>query len=155
VAATKNILTSLHGKRVGLASDGKLVVNGRTVVTQDDAGSQLLVQGTPGTLNATGTLTAALIVTGIVTSSAASAVVATVDTGTAMDTALSATIAIGEAFDWSAINTHATNAFTVTAATDHTLVGSGVVDTDAVGGGSGRFRSKRTAANVWVTYRIG
>ena len=155
MAATKNILTSLHGKRVGLASDGKLVVNGRTVVTQDDAGSQLLVQGTPGTLNATGTLTAALIVTGIITSSAASAVVATVDTGTAMDTALSATIAIGEAFDWSAINTHATNAFTVTAATDHTLVGSGVVDTDAVGGGSGLFRSKRTASNTWVTYRIG
>ena len=155
MAATKKILTSLHGKLAGLAKDGKLVVAGRTAVTQDDAGSQLLIQGTPGTLNATGTLTAALIVTGIVTSSAASAVVATVDTGTAMDTALSATIAIGEAFDWSAINTHATNAFTVTAATDHTLVGSGVVDTDAVGGGSGRFRSKRTAANVWVTYRIG
>lgn len=155
MAATKNILTSLHGKRVGIASDGKLVVNGRTAVTQDDAGSQLLVQGAPGALNATGTLTAALILTGIVTSSAAAAVVATVDTGTAMDTALADTVAIGEAFDWSAINTHATNAFTVTAAADHTLVGSGVVDTDAVGGGSGRFRSKRTAANTWVTYRIG
>lgn len=155
MAATKNILTSLHGKRVGIASDGKLVVNGRTAVTQDDAGSQLLVQGAPGALDATGTLTAALILTGIVTSSAAAAVVATVDTGTAMDTALADTVAIGEAFDWSAINTHAINAFTVTAAAGHTLVGSGVVDTDAVGGGSGRFRSKRTAANTWITYRIG
>ena len=152
MAATKNILTSIHGKRIGLASDGKLVVNGRTAVTQDDAGSQLLVQGAPGALNATGTLTAALILTGIVTSTAAAVVVATVDTGTAMDTALADTVAIGEAFDWSAINTHATNAFTVTAAAaGHTLVGSGV----AVGGGSGRFRSKRTAANTWVTYRIG
>lgn len=152
MAATKNILTSLHGKRVGIASDGKLVVGGRTAVTQDDAGSQLLVQGAPGALNATGALTAALILTGIVTSSAAAAVVATVDTGTAMDTALADTVAIGEAFDWSAINTDAINAFTVTAAAaGHTLVGSGVVD----GGGSGRFRSKRAAANMWITYRIG
>lgn len=155
MAATKQILTSLHGRKVGLSRDGKLVVNGRTAITQDDAGIQRGLQGAPGTLDATGTLTAALLATGIVTSSAASAVVATVDTGTAMDTAFAATVAIGEAFDWSAINTHATNAFTVTAATDHTLVGSGVVDTDAVGGGSGRFRSRRTAANTWVTYRIG
>ena len=154
MASTKQILVSLHGKRVGLSRDGKLVVGGRTAVTQDDAGTSLTLQGAPGTLNATGTLTAALISTGIVTSSAAADVVATVDTGAAMDTALSGVVDIGEAFDWSAINTHASNAFTVTAAASgHTLVGSGVIDAD-LGGGSGRFRSRRTAADTWVTYRL-
>ena len=155
MTATVKILTSVHGRRLGLSASGKLVVNGKTALAADDAGVVVKTQGTPGALNATGTLTAALVATGIVTSTAAAAVVATVDTGTAMDTALAAEVAIGDGFEWSAINTHATNAFTVTAATGHTLVGSGVVDTDAVGGGSGRFFSKRTAANTWVTYRLG
>lgn len=147
MAATKNILTSIHGKRIGLSQDGKLVVNGRTVATQDDAGTTPVVQGTPGTLNATGTLTAALIASKIVTSTTAAAVTATVDTGTAMDTALSGTVAIGEAIDWSVINT-GPNTFTVTAASGHTIVGAGAVATAT----SGSFRSKRTAANTWVTY---
>lgn len=149
MAATKKILTSLHGKLVGIAHDGKLVVAGRTVPSVDDAGLAVKVQGAPGTLNATGTLTAALVAAGIVTSTTAAAVTATVDTGTAMDTALAATVAIGDGFEWSAIATGA-NAFTVTAAATHTLVGSGVVATAT----SGRFFSKRTAANTWVTYRL-
>lgn len=107
------------------------------------------VQGTPGTLNATGTLTCALILSGIVTSSTAAAVVATVDTGTAMDAALDSA-AINDAVFWSAINTGGSNAFTVTAASGHTLVGSGVVALST----SARFLSRRTAAATWVTYRL-
>jgi len=149
MASTKKILTSLHGKLVGIAHDGKLVVAGRTATTADDAGVIVKPQGTAGELNATGTLTAALVSTGIVTSTTGAAVVATVDTGTAMDTALSGTVAIGDGFEWSAINTGA-SAFTVTAAASHTLVGSGVVATVT----SGRFFSKRTAANTWATTRL-
>lgn len=112
-----------------------------------DAVLQAKIQGTPGVLNATGTLTAAMIAAGIVTSTTAAAVAATVDTGTVMDAALD--MAIGDSFDWSAIATGA-NAFTVTAAADHTLVGSGVVATAT----SGRFRTRKTAANTFVTYRL-
>lgn len=112
-----------------------------------DAVLQTKLQGDPGVLNATGTLTAAMMAAGIVTSTTAAAVAATVDTGTVMDAALD--LAIGESFDWSAIATGA-NAFTVTAAADHTLVGSGVVATVT----SGHFRTRKTAANTFVTYRL-
>ncbi len=111
------------------------------------AQSEATYQGDPGTLNATGTLTAALIKGRIVTSTTAAAVVATLDTGTVMDA--SGTYAIGDAWDWSAIATGA-NSFTVTAAAGHTLVGSGVVATVT----SGRFRTRKTAANTFVTYRL-
>jgi hypothetical protein len=108
----------------------------------------LVAQGDPGTLNATGTLTDALILGGLVTSTTAAAVVATLDTGAIMDA--SSTFAINDAFFWSAINT-GSNAFTVTAAASgHTVVGAGAVSA----GTSGRFMTRKTAANTFVTYRI-
>jgi len=106
------------------------------------------VQGSAGTLNATGTLTAALILGGIVTSTTAAAVTATLDTGTVMDAA--ATFAINDAFDWTAVNTGGANAFTVTASAGHTIVGAGAV----AFGTSGRFRTQKTAANTFVTTRL-
>lgn len=104
-------------------------------------------QPTPGTLNATGTLTAALILGGIVTSTTAAAVAATLDTGTVMDAAL--TMAVDDSFDWNVINTGG-NTFTVTAATGHTIVGVAAVVTVT----SARFRTRKTAANTFVTYRM-
>lgn len=104
-------------------------------------------QPTPGTLNATGALTAALILGSIVTSTSGAAVAATLDTGTVMDT--SATFAIGDSFDWSVINTGG-NTFTVTAAAGHTIVGVATVATVT----SARFRTLKTAANTFVTYRL-
>lgn len=104
-------------------------------------------QPTPGVLNATGPLTASLILAGIVTSTTGAAVAATLDTGTVMDT--SGTFAIGDSFDWSVINTGG-NAFTVTAAAGHTIVGVAAVATVT----SGRFRTTKTAANTFITYRI-
>jgi hypothetical protein len=107
-------------------------------------------QGAPGVLNATGTLTAAMIAAGIVTSTTAAAVTATLDTGAVMDAALE--MEIGESFDWSAINTGAANAFTVTpAASGHTVVGAGAVALTS----SGVFRTRKTAADTFITYRIG
>jgi hypothetical protein len=104
-------------------------------------------QPTPGVLNATGALTAALILGGIVTSTTGAAVAATLDTGTAMDAA--ATFAVDDAFDWSVINTGG-NTFTVTAAAGHTIVGVAAVVTVT----SALFRTRKTAANTFVTYRI-
>lgn len=103
---------------------------------------------TPGALNATGALTAALIFGGVVTSTTGAAVVATLDTGTVMDTVID--MDVNEAFLWSAINSGASNAFTVTAAAGHTIVGSGVVALST----SGRFLTRRTAANTFITYRL-
>lgn len=105
-------------------------------------------QGAAGALNATGTLTAALVLGGVVTSTTAAAVTATLDTGTIFDAA--STFAIGDYVDWSAINTGGTNAFTVTASTGHTIVGAGAVAANT----SGRFRTNKTAANTFVTYRL-
>ncbi len=54
-----------------------------------------------------------------------------------------------DSFDWSVINT-GPNTFTVTAATDHTIVGAAAVATAT----SGLFRTRKTAANTFVTYRV-
>lgn len=105
-------------------------------------------QGAPTALNATGALTAAAIFSGIVTSTTAAAVAATLPTGAVMD--LATTMAIGDAFDWSVITTGA-NAFTVTAAASgHTVVGNMVV----AAGKAGRFRTRKTAADTFVTYSL-
>lgn len=104
-------------------------------------------QAVPDTLNATGTLTALMIEKGIVTSTTAAAVVATLDTGAIMET--SSEWAIGDSIEWSAIAT-GLNSFTVTASAGHTIVGSGVVATVT----SGRFRTKKTAVDTFVTYRL-
>jgi hypothetical protein len=105
---------------------------------------------TPGTLAATGTLTWALISSGIVTSTTAAAVTGTLPTGAVMDA--SSSFAIGDSVDFSVINTGATNAFTVAAAASgHTVVGNMTVALSS----SGRFRTAKTAAATFVTYRIG
>lgn len=104
-------------------------------------------QPTPGVLDATGALTAALMLTGIVTSTTAAAVAGTVPTGTVMDAA--SEFNINDSFDWTVITTGA-NAFTVTAAATHTLVGNMVV----AAGKAGAFRTRKTAANTFVTYSL-
>lgn len=104
-------------------------------------------QATPVALNATGAITAAAIFGGILTSTTAAAVAGTLPTGTVMDAA--SNLAVGDSFDWSVIATGA-NAFTVTAAAGHTIVGTAVVATVT----SGLFRTVKTAANTFVTYRL-
>lgn len=99
-------------------------------------------------VNATGAVSAAAIEGGIVTSTTAAAVAGTVPTGTVMAAALD--LAVGDALEWSVINTGGANAFTVTAAADHTVVGVAAVAATT----SGRFLTVQTAAGVFVSYRI-
>lgn len=106
------------------------------------------IQPTPAVLNATGALTAAAILNGILTSTTAAAVAGTVPTGTVMDAASS--FDINDSVDWSVINTGGSNAFTVTAASGHTLVGTAAVSANT----TGRFRTVKTAANTFITYRL-
>lgn len=107
------------------------------------------VQTDPVAVNATGSVSAAAILGGLVTSTTAAAVAGTIPTGTVMDA--SSEFAINDSVDWSVINTGGSNAFTVTAATGHTIVGNAVVSASS----SGRFRTRKTAANTFVTYRLG
>lgn len=106
------------------------------------------VQGAPIAVDVTGAVSAAAILGGIVTSTTAAAVAGTIPTGTVMDAA--SNLQIGDSFDWSVIATGA-NAFTVTAAAGHTIVGNAVVATVT----SGHFRTRKTAAATYVTYRMG
>lgn len=106
--------------------------------------------GSSVALNATGTITTAMILSGSITSSTAAAVTATLETGAVADAA--SEWEIGESFDWGVTNTGGANAFTVTAAASgHTVVGAGAVANST----SALFRTVKTAAATFVTTRIG
>lgn len=105
------------------------------------------VQPTPGVLNATGTLTAAMLLSGIVTSTSGAAVAATLDTGAIMEAA--SDWGADDSITWSVINTGG-NTFTVTASAGHTIVGVAAVVTVT----SALFRTRRSAASTFITYRL-
>jgi len=117
-------------------------------------------QGTPAAETAAATISAADLKVGIVTitQSTGSTVVLTLDTGAYMDTAFPSA-EVDDAIDWYLINLSAAAADTgtVTASSGHTIVGEAVVESahaDSEFQSSGHFRSRRTAANTWVTYRL-
>lgn len=139
--------TNATNVTIQAGASGATYAVGTDPVVSDDGKFQL--QGTPGVLNVTGALTAAMILSGIVTSTTAAAVAGTLPTGAVLDAA--SEFAIGDSFDWSVIATGA-NAFTVTAAaTGHTIVGTAAVATVT----SGAWRTRKTAAETFVSYRIG
>ncbi len=152
--------------QIGTVSNGQTVFGsystGATIIIEAGAGGALYEVGTapvvmenygirvqpdPVAVNVTGSVSAAAIIGGIVTSTTAAGVTGTVPTGTVMDAA--AEFAVNDAVNWSVINT-GPNTFTVQNATDHTLVGTMTVAT----GTSGSFRTRKTAANTFVTYRL-
>lgn len=121
---------------------------------RDTRTTPLATQAAAGTLNATGTLTAALLLGGIVTSSTAAAVTATLDTGTLLETALLAlypALAVGDYFEFSVIATGA-NALTIATATGWTDGGGGF--TAVATATSARFGVRRTAANTYTIFKV-
>jgi hypothetical protein len=106
-------------------------------------------QTTPVALNASGAITSAAILGRLVTSTTAAAVAADLPTGTVL--AAASNWALLEAVDWVIVNT-GPNTFTVTAATDHTVVGGAgaafVVPTLT----SCFARTVQVTAGVFVTY---
>ncbi len=109
---------------------------------------EIKAQPAPTAVNTTATTTAAAILGGIITSTTAAAVALTVPTGADMDTGTA--FDVDFAVDWTVINTGGANAVTVTANTGHTLVGLATVAANT----SGRFRTRKTAADTFVTYRL-
>ena len=166
MASTKKILTSVHGRRVGLGKR-RLIVGGDTVVTSNDGGARIGTQGAPNAQTVAATLTIANLMTGIVTGTHAAGATAAyvLPTGTLTDAGVldnaGRKLEVGDAFDWVLINLSAAavDTITLTAGTDHTIVGNPIVQsahstTGGIYGNSAQFRTRKTAANTFVTYRI-
>ena len=118
-------------------------------------------QVTPTAKTVAVTLTIAELLTGIITGThAAGATQAyTLPTGTLCDAG--ATFAVDTCIDWSLINLSAAaiDTITVTAGADHTIVGNPIVQsshstTGGIYGNSAIFRTRKTVANTFITYRV-
>jgi hypothetical protein len=95
--------------------------------------------------------TPASILGGLVTATPTAGRNIQLPTGATMD--LASNFAINDFFDWSVITLAAFALTTTAGASGHTLVGSGA--TAATSGSAARFRTRKTAADTFVTYRIG
>lgn len=125
-------------------------------------GYNFKTQPTPTTKTVANTMTIAELLTKIInaTPTATGATAAyTLPTGALCDAG--ATFEVDDSFDWVIINNAlaAADTITVTASTGHTIVGNAVVQslhasTGAVMGYSATFRTRKTAADTFVTYRI-
>src|SRR5262249_45675793 len=147
-------LAVLDGVTAGTAAASKALVvdanRGIGTTWRDTRTLPIYSQAAAGTLNATGTLTAALMQGGIVTSTTGSAVTATLDTGTLFETALLVLypgLQNNDTVMFSVINTGA-NGFTIATATGWTDGGGGF--TAVAAGTSGRFAARRTGANTYT-----
>jgi len=110
------------------------------------------VQGAPTDIadGASMVATAASLLSGIVTATPTTGRNIALPTGANMD--LASEFLIGDSIDWSLI-TLAAFALTITnAASGNTLVGLGA--TGATSGSAARFRTRKTAADTFVTYRL-
>lgn len=116
-------------------------------------------QGAPTAKTVTSAITAAELLTGIITTTGVTAPsIHQLPTGTLLSAAI-AGVAVGDSFDWSLINTGtgASDDATITLNTDHSIIGNptaGALTDATIISGSARFRSRCSAANTWITYRI-
>lgn len=124
---------------------------------RDTRPTPIFTQAAAGALNATGTLTAALMLGGIITSTTAAAVTATLDTGANLEAALLAlypALGVNDYFEFSIINTGGTNAVTVATASGWTDGGGGFTAAPAAQIVA-RYGVRRTAASTFTIYRVG
>ncbi len=115
-------------------------------------------QGAPAAKTVSATLTAAELLSGIITVTQGSGAPSAqqVPTGTAIQAGLPADFAIGDSFDISVINLGAASEVaSLTVNTDVTIVGNAAIPIPATGAqSSGRFRFRKTADHVFIAYRI-
>lgn len=124
-------------------------------------GYDIRAQAAPVAKTVAVTLTAAELLNGIITGTHAAGATAayTLPTGTLTDAAL--TMEVDDSFDWHLINLSAaaTDTITLTAGAGHTIVGNPIVQsshstTGGIYGNSSHWRTRKTAANTFVTYRL-
>ena len=126
-------------------------------------GAYVRAQLSPTAKTTAVTLTIAELLTRIIAAvpTATGATIAyTLPTGALIDAGV--TMAIDDSFDWVLINSAlaAADTITVTATTGHTIIGGPIVQslhvsTGGITGYSAAFRTRKTAADTFVTYRIG
>ena len=127
-------------------------VTGGTSGNVQNLTTLFVAQPTPSAVDASATLTIAQLLTRIITTNSATAVAFTLPTGTLTDAGiLGGLLLVNQSFDWSIVNTgSAVGVVTVSGGTGNTLVGSGILAITT----SATFRTRKTAANTFVTYRV-
>jgi hypothetical protein len=127
-------------------------ITGGVAANLQNTSNVFAVQPTPSAINASATLTIAELLTRIITTNSATAVAFTLPTGTLTDAGiLSGQLLVNQSFDWIIVNTgSAVGVITVSGGTGNTLEGSGVLAITT----SATFRTRKTAANTFVTYRV-
>ena len=109
------------------------------------------VQVTPIAKAASATLTIAELLSLLITTSGTAAMTLTLPTGTLTEAGLIPAFAVNESFDWNLLNAGTSLAAVMLAAgTGHTIQGAAAV---AIGTSAG-WRTRKTAANTFVTYRM-
>lgn len=138
--------------------DELVVASGGTIRNQ---GSAYNVQSTPNARTVAVTLTIANLLTKIITGTHTAGATAayTLPTGTNVENGV--TMEVNDSFDWCLINLSAAavDTITVTAGTGHTIVGNPIVQsahstTGELYGSSSLWRTRKTATNTFVSYRI-
>lgn len=107
-----------------------------------------VVQRSPIAINAAGAIPLSAMANGVITSNSLLGITCTLPTGTAIDSAMSSRI--DDSFDWRVLAVGLFG-FTVGASAGHMIVGNATVGS----GSAGVFRTRKTAANTFITYRIG
>lgn len=106
------------------------------------------IQRNPIAINAAGAIPASALANGLISSNSLLGITCTLPTGISMESVTD--FRIDDSFDWSVMAVGLFG-FTVGASTGHTIVGAATVGS----GTSGEFRTRKTAINTFVTYRIG
>lgn len=106
-----------------------------------------MIQREPIAINAAGAIPARALANGIITSASLLGITCTLPTGTEIDRM--GGFRMDDAFEWCVIATGLFG-FTVGASAGHTIVGPSVVGS----GTAGYFRTRKTATNTFITYRV-
>ena len=129
---------------------------GVTAVITENVGRR--AQPTPSAMTVTATITPALMLTGLIvgTHAAGATQTYTLPAGATLDAALE--MDVDESIDWALINASAAVADTITVAqagADHTIVGAAVVvSANGAPANTAMYRTRKTAADTFVTYRL-
>jgi hypothetical protein len=151
---TSQILVSAApgtGTWVPSTSITSLTLNGTTTIAASNTTSPFTIQPTPTAKSAAATLTIAELLTYVITTAGSATFGLTLPTGTLTDAGIqSGALPVNGSFDWFIVNTVAFTV-TITAGTAHTYTGNATVSANS----SAQFRTRKTATNTFVTYRIG
>ena len=129
---------------------------GVTAVITENIGRR--AQPTPGAMTVTATITPALMLTGLIVGTHAAGATQnyTLPAGATLDAALE--MDVDESIDWALINASAAAADTITilqAGADHTIIGAPiVVSANGAPANTAMYRTRKTAADTFVTYRL-